>query len=141
MSRLKKVAKPRTKKQEVVLSVKFTFEAFNDNTDEAKLDCKRFKQWMKEQFSEWDHSILQYFLYAYKLMQDADDDKYLLDMHIDKIYKDDSATMAETKEFMELLEEEQEEKEVELDELAEQYEKEIEDEIPIAQFKDLKEEK
>lgn len=96
---IKKLAKPRTKKKEIVMSVKFCFEVFNDNEDEAKEDVKRFKQWMKDQFTEWDNSILQYFLYAYGL-EDTADEKYKLDVHIDKIVKDESSTVGEINEFM-----------------------------------------
>jgi hypothetical protein len=105
MSRLKKLAKPRTKKKEVVLTVKYTFEVFGDNEDETKIDCKRFKQWMKDHYTQWDSSILQYFLYAYNLMQDPDDAKYKLEFHIDKILKDDSATIDERNFFDKQLEE------------------------------------
>jgi hypothetical protein len=94
MSRLIKQAKPRTKKKEIQMTVKFVFEVFNDNEDEAKLDVKRFKQWMKDKFTEWDASVLEYFLYGYNLLQE-DDSKYALDIHIDKILKDDSATLDE----------------------------------------------
>lgn len=108
MSRLKKIAKPRSKKKEVVLTTKLTFEVYNDNEDEARQDCHRFKDWIKDQFTEWDHSMLQYFLYAYGLTQDPNDDKYLLDLHIDKIIKDDSSTIAEQEKFMEEIESEEE---------------------------------
>lgn len=90
MKRLKKVSKPRAKKKETVLTVKFTFEAFNDNEDEAKLDCKNFKEWMNGHFPSWNESILQYFLYAYSLTQNDDNSKYKLEAHIDKIIKDES---------------------------------------------------
>lgn len=97
---IKKIAKPRTKKKEIVLTTKFTFEVFNDNEDEAKEDVKRFKEWMKDQFTQWDSSILQYFLYAYGLQQNAEDEKYKLEVHIDKIVKDESSTVGEITEFM-----------------------------------------
>lgn len=92
---LQKIAKPRRKKQEVVLTVKFTFEAINDNTDEARSDLKKFKEWMNQQFTQWNSSILQYFLYSYKLQQDSEGERYRLEHHIDKIIKDDSATIDE----------------------------------------------
>lgn len=97
---IQKIAKPRTKKKEIVMTVKFTFEVFNDNEDEAKEDVKRFKEWMKDQFTEWDSSVLQYFLYAYGLQQDANDERYMLDVHIDKIIRDESATVGEITDFM-----------------------------------------
>jgi hypothetical protein len=92
---LQKVAKPRTKKKELVVTVKFTFEVLNDNEDEAKADLRKFKEWMNQQFTQWNSSILQYFLYSYKLQQNADDERYRLEHHIDKIIKDDSATIDE----------------------------------------------
>lgn len=97
---INKIAKPRVKKKEVIVETRFTFEVFNDNSDEAKEDCKRFKQWLKDQFTEWDNSILQYFLYAYGLQQDANDEKYKLEVHISQIVKDESSTVGEINEFM-----------------------------------------
>lgn len=94
------IAKPRPKKKQVGMSVKFWFEVYNDNENEAKLDCKRFKDWMQNSFCEWDESMLQYFLYGHNLVQGPDDDKYLMDVHIDKILVDDSATSQEVREFM-----------------------------------------
>jgi hypothetical protein len=127
-SRLRKLAKPRAKKKEVILTLKLNFEVYNDNEDEAKADCKRFKEWVKSQFSEWDNSILQYFLYAYKLVQDPEDDKYLLDIHIDKIIKDDSSTAAEIKEFMDNIEKQHKDEEEVLDDKREEIIEEIENE-------------
>ena len=109
MSRLKKIAKPRTKKKEVVLTIKINFETRNDNSDEAKADCIKFKNWVKDQFTEWDDSMLQYFLYAYNLIQNPED-KYFLDIHIDKIIKDESSTMEEQEEFINEVEEIEESK-------------------------------
>jgi len=105
MSRLKKIAKPRTKKKEVVITMKCSFVAYGDNEDETKVDCKRFKQWMKDHFTQWDNSILQYFLYSYNLMQDPDDSKYELELHIDKILRDDSATIDERNLFDQQIQE------------------------------------
>lgn len=83
-------AKQRRKYKEVVLTVKFNFRAYNDNNDLAKLDCSRFKQWMNKIFSTWNDSILQHFLYAYKLQNFNDNENYELSMRIDKIIKDES---------------------------------------------------
>lgn len=129
MRRLKRLSKPRTKKKEVVLTLKLVFEAFNDNEDEAKTDCKRFKEWVKNEFSKWNDSVLQYFLYAYKLQQDDEDSKFILSMNIDKILKDESATLEEIKNFMENLESEDEEQEEELQDLEEEYIEEIDEHI------------
>jgi len=97
---IQKIAKPRTKKKEAIIELRFTFEVFNDNPDEAKADVKRFKDWLKDQFTEWDDSILQYFLYAYGLQQDPKDEKYKLEVHISNIVKDESATVGEMEDFM-----------------------------------------
>lgn len=105
MSRLKKIAKPRPKKKEVVMTVKLNFEVAEDNEDYAKQDCIKFKDWVRDQFSEWDNSILEHFLYEYGLIQNSEGDKYLLDIHIDKILKDESSTEQEQKEFIEDIEE------------------------------------
>jgi hypothetical protein len=103
---IKKIATPRTKKKEIVMTVKFTFEVANDNEDEAKEDVKRFKDWMKDQFTQWDNSMLQYFLYAYGLQQDPNNEKYKLEQHIDKIIRDESATVGEITDFMKDVKEE-----------------------------------
>lgn len=105
MSRLKRVAKPRPKKKEVVMTVKLNFEVFNDNEDYAKKDCIKFKDWVRDQFSEWDNSVLEHFLYEYGLVQNSDGDKYLLDIHIDKILKDESSTEQGQQEFMDNIKE------------------------------------
>lgn len=141
---IRKEATPRAKKKEVVLTTKFTFEAFNDNEDEAKADVKRFKEWIKDQFTEWDNSILQYFLYAYGLQQDANDEKYMLDVHIDKIIKDESATVNEMEDFMrdvkedliedgkeEYIEDPNKEPDMELEDVEPEPEKEVEKEITV----------
>jgi hypothetical protein len=122
-------AKPRTKKKEVVMTIKFTFEAVNDNEDEAKNDIKRFKDWMKNQFTEWDTSILEYFLYAYKLSQDDDDSKYILDVHIDKILKDDSATIDEREHFQKMIDDENEKNEDEIEEQEDDIEENFSDHV------------
>lgn len=103
MSRLKKLAKMRPKKKELVLTYKFQFNVYNDNEDDAKQDIKRFKQWMKEQFVHWPESMLQYFLYAYNLHQNHDDRKYLLEGHIDKVLKDESVTIDERDHFDQII--------------------------------------
>lgn len=138
---IKKIAKPRTKKKEIVMTVKFTFEAFNDNEDEAKEDVKRFKNWMKDQFTEWDNSILQYFLYAYGLQQGAGDEKYKLEQHIDKIIKDESSTVEEITEFMkdvkeDIIEEGNEEYIEDHDKKSEDVEEDVEQEEDIIDDKE-----
>lgn len=132
MSRLKKIAKPRPKKKELVMTYKFTFEVFSDNEDEAKQDIKRFKQWMKDQFIHWPESMLQYYQYAYNLHQNHDDSKYLLEGHIDKILKDESVTIDERDSFDDVLVhvEEQSQRDIQ------RMENELFDDIPDPQLGD-----
>ena len=89
--RLVKKAKPRKKKKELKLTTKFVFEVFSDNENEAKIDIKAFRAWMKDVFPEWSETILQHFLYQNGLSQNSDDKKYLLAVNIDKIIKDESS--------------------------------------------------
>jgi hypothetical protein len=137
MSRLRKVvetnanrlnrlieAKPRPKKKEVHLTMKYNFECYEDNEDEAKAICRRFKHWMKDHFAQWDNCILQYFLYANNLVQSYDDLKYRLEGHIDKITRDDSATIDERNYFEMQLQHEEEQR---LKEKAEEEGKNVED--------------
>jgi hypothetical protein len=91
--KITRLAKPRTKRKETVLTMKFSFDVTEDNENEAKDACRRFKHWMNDYFSQWNDSILQYFLYANKLAQDPDDAKYRLEVHLDKVVKDDSSTI------------------------------------------------
>ena len=89
--RLVKKAKPRKKKKELKLTTKFVFEVFSDNENEAKIDIKAFRTWMKDVFPKWSETILQHFLYQNGLSQNSDDKKYLLAVNIDKIIKDESS--------------------------------------------------
>ena len=89
--RLVKKAKPRKKKKELKSTTKFVFEVFSDNENEAKIDIKAFRTWMKDVFPEWSETILQHFLYQNGLSQNSDDKKYLLAVNIDKIIKDESS--------------------------------------------------
>ena len=57
------IAKPRKKKKELKLTVKFVFEAFSDDENEAKGDIKAFRNWIRDEFPNWSDSILQHFLY------------------------------------------------------------------------------
>ena len=62
-----------------------------DNDDGQALEyIKYFKEWTKNRLTQWDKSILEYFLYEYNLPQDPDGTKYNLDFHIEEILKDDS---------------------------------------------------
>lgn len=141
---IQKIAKPRTKKKEAIIELRFTFEVFNDNPEEAKTDVKRFKDWLKDQFTEWDSSILQYFLYAYGLQQDPNDEKYKLEVHISNIVKDESSTVEEITEFMkdvkeDIIEEGNEEYIEDHDKKSEDVEEDVEQEEDIIDDKeDLK---
>ena len=85
-------AKPRPKKKEIVMTVKFTFESFSDDNTDAKTALKAFKTWMRDAFPEWNQSILYNFLNAANLKQPQEEDKYVLTVNIDKILKDESTT-------------------------------------------------
>jgi len=89
MKRLK--AKPRRKKKELKFTIKFVFEAFSDNEDEAKGAVRAFKNWMKDIFPEWGDTILEHFLYQHGLSQNSKDNKYLLTLNMDKVIKDESS--------------------------------------------------
>ena len=104
---LLKTAIPRKKKKELKLTTKFVFEVFSDNENEAKVDIKAFKNWMKDVFPDWAETILQHFLYQNNLSQgiNADEKKYLLAVNIDKIIKDESSIKDERKIFDDKLEE------------------------------------
>ena len=68
--------------KEVDLELHLIFGVTGDSTEEVKEDCALFLRWVREQFTQWDESILQYFLYEYNLVQDG---RYTLDLHIDRI--------------------------------------------------------
>ena len=89
------IAKPRKKKKELKLTVKFVFEAFSDDENEAKGDIKAFRNWMRDEFPNWSDSILQHFLYQNNLSQSTENDKYLLAVNIDKVIKDESSIQDE----------------------------------------------
>ena len=96
-NRLIRHAKPRKKKKELKLTVKFVFEAFSDNENEAKADIKAFRNWTRDVFPKWSESILQHFLTQTGLQQDSTGKKYLLAVNIDKILVDESAIKDERK--------------------------------------------
>lgn len=85
------IAKPRKKKKELKLTVKFVFEVFNDDENDAKGDIKLFRNWMAKEFPKWNDSILQHFLYQNNLSQTVSSPKYLLAVNVDKIIKDESS--------------------------------------------------
>ena len=93
------MAKPRKKKKELKLTVKFVFEAFGDDDTDTKVDLKTFRNWMRDEFPKWSDTILQHFLYQNKLSQTADNPKYLLAVNVDKIIKDESSVKDEREYF------------------------------------------
>ena len=108
MKRLRKEARPRPKSKEVWLDMRLCLAVYEDNNDLAAEVCAKFKDWARDQFSQWDKSILEHFLYEYGLSQNSTDDKYMLDFYIDKIIKDETTTPTEQEEYMESIKKEEE---------------------------------
>lgn len=92
---IRRTAKPRKKKKELKLTVKFVFETFGDDENDVKGDLKLFRNWMANEFPKWDDTILQHFLYQNNLSQTANKPKYLLAVNVDKIIKDESSVKDE----------------------------------------------
>ncbi len=90
MRRLRKIAdRPRENRKKVTYMLKIGLEV--DNGDGDAIDnLKLFKDWITNKFTQWDKSILEYFLYEYGLMQSSEDDKYYLDFRIEKLLDDDT---------------------------------------------------
>ena len=90
MSRLKKIAdRPRENRKKVSFALKLSLEVDNSDGD-AINDLRKFKDWTTNIFTEWDKSILEYFLYQYGLLQNESSDKYFLDFRIDRLLDDDT---------------------------------------------------
>lgn len=104
MSIIKRLtAKPRKKKKEIKLTVKFDFEVISNDDIDAKGDIKLFRNWIANEFSKWNDTILQHFLYQNNLSQDKQESKYILSLNIDKIITDDSSAKDERLWFNEQL--------------------------------------
>lgn len=90
MKRLVKLAdRPRENRKKVTYILKLGLEV--DNSDGDAIDHLRlFKNWTTNKFTQWDKSILEYFLYEYGLIQNSTDDKYFLDFKIEKLLDDDT---------------------------------------------------
>lgn len=86
-------AKPRRKRKSIILTMKYVLDIHEDDNDEAQRIGKIFKAWMRDKFSDWDETILQYFLYDNNIVQNEDDDRLELEGHLDKIIKDDCEHM------------------------------------------------
>ncbi len=95
MGRLKKATltktsnRPRENYKKVEFLLKLTLNVDNFHGD-AIDDLDKFKQWVTNSFTEWDDSILEYFLYSYGLLQNAEDNKYFLDFKVENLLKDDT---------------------------------------------------
>ena len=88
-------AKPRRSRKSIILTMKYVLDIHEDNDDEAKRIGKMFVAWMRDKFSNWDDSILEYFLYENNIEQNPEDDRLYLEGHLDKILKDDCTHMEE----------------------------------------------
>jgi len=80
--------------------MKFVMDIHEDNKDEAKDIGKKYIAWMRDKFSNWNESILEYFLYENNIAQNTEDDRLELELHLDKIIKDD-CTHSEDREIEE----------------------------------------
>jgi hypothetical protein len=95
LGRLKKATltktsnRPRENYKKVEFLLKLTLNVDNFHGD-AIDDLDKFKQWVTNSFTEWDDSILEYFLYSYGLLQNAEDNKYFLDFKVENLLKDDT---------------------------------------------------
>ncbi len=89
------IAKPRRGRKSIILTMKYVLDIHEDNDDEAKRIGKMFIAWMRDHFSNWDDTVLQYFLYENNIQQNAENDRLELEGHLDKILKDDCTHMEE----------------------------------------------
>ena len=93
MARLiKKADRPSENFKEIEYLIRMSLKVNNDEGN-AGDDLTRFRQWIPTTFTEWDKSILEHFLYNYGLLQNDSDNKYVLDIKIENILRDDSEKM------------------------------------------------
>ena len=86
MKRLRLIkSKPRRGRKSIILTMKYTLDIHSDKSDEIR---DMFITWMRDKFSQWDDTILQYFLYDTHTEQNDADDRLELEGHLDKILKD-----------------------------------------------------
>lgn len=90
MKRLIKINdRPRENRKTVEFTLSMRLDI--DNSDGDAVDnLLKFKQWVTNNFTQWDASILEHFLYQYELLQNETNDKYFLDFKVEKITKDDT---------------------------------------------------
>ena len=70
--------------------MKYCLDIHEDDPIETDRIGKLFRTWMRDHFSNWDQSILQYFLYENNIKQNSAGDRLVLEGHLDKIIKDDT---------------------------------------------------
>ena len=87
MKRLRLIkSKPRRGRKSIILTMKYTLDIHSDKSDEIR---DMFITWMRDKFSQWDDTILQYFLYDTHTEQNDADDRLELEGHLDKILDED----------------------------------------------------
>ena len=87
MKRLRLIkSKPRRSRKSIILTMKYTLDIHSDKSDEIR---DMFITWMRDKFSQWDDTILQYFLYDTHTEQNDADDRLELEGHLDKILDED----------------------------------------------------
>ena len=86
---IKLVAKPRRSRKSIILTMKYTLKINETDTEQIKKIREMFISWMRDKFSAWDDTILQYFLYDTHTEQNDTDDRLELEGHLDKILQDD----------------------------------------------------
>ena len=99
MGRLIKTAKPRRKRKSIILTMRYTLDIFEDDPDEAKAIGKEWTRWVRDRFSQWDETILQYFQYECGVEENAAGDRLQLEGHLEKVVKNDCATFIEQDQF------------------------------------------
>jgi len=96
---MKRLGKPRRKRKSIFLDMRYCLDIHEDDPEEAKKIGKLFKVWMRDKFSNWDDTILQHFLYDTDLVQNSEDDRFMLEGHLNRIVKDDCSTFTEKDDF------------------------------------------
>ena len=89
MKRLIKFAKPRRSRKSIILTMKYTLKIKETDADKIKKIREMFISWMRDKFSTWDDTVLQYFLYDTHTEQNDKDDRLELEGHLDKILQDE----------------------------------------------------
>ena len=90
LKKFEKTAKPRRKRKSIILTMKYCLDIHEDDPTIVDEIGQKFRTWMRDHFSNWDQSILQYFLYENNIKQNSEGDRIMLEGHLDKILKDDT---------------------------------------------------